>query len=162
MPTQVIEQYLSLMDAGFDGPDWHSVLTNLNSVAPEDWEWVPPGGARSIRHIVRHLGRVKIMAYDQAFGGATLDWDDPEVDGDTPTVDIPTAVAWLRTCQERLRGGVASLADDSELLQPRRTNWGELRETRWIIAVTMIQHDLYHVGEINHLRALHQGNDDWE
>lgn len=28
--------------------------------------------------------------------------------------------------------------------------------------VTMIQHDLYHAGEINHLRSLHQGNDQWE
>jgi DNA invertase Pin-like site-specific DNA recombinase len=28
--------------------------------------------------------------------------------------------------------------------------------------VTMIQHDIYHAGEINHLRALHQGNDEWE
>jgi hypothetical protein len=41
----------------------------------------------------------------------------------------------LRRCQERLRSGVAALADDAELLQPRRTNWGELRETRWVIVV---------------------------
>jgi hypothetical protein len=40
------------------------------------------------------------------------------------------------------------------------TNWGELKETRWIIAV-MIEHDPYHAGEINHLRALHQQNDLW-
>lgn len=25
----------------------------------------------------------------------------------------------------------------------------------------MIQHDLYHVGEINHLRSLRQGTDRW-
>jgi hypothetical protein len=28
--------------------------------------------------------------------------------------------------------------------------------------VSMIQHDLYHAGEINHLRSLHQGTDEWE
>jgi hypothetical protein len=28
--------------------------------------------------------------------------------------------------------------------------------------VSMIQHDLYHAGEINHLRSLHQGADQWE
>jgi hypothetical protein len=55
---------------------------------------------------------------------------------------------------ERLRSGIAALADDAELLRLRRTNWGELRETRWIIVVvSMIQHDLYHAGEINHLRS---------
>lgn len=72
MTTQAIEYYLYLMDAGFDGPDWHSLLSNLNSVASEDWAWVPPGGARSIRDIVRHIGRGKVIAYDQAFGGGSL------------------------------------------------------------------------------------------
>jgi hypothetical protein len=28
-------------------------------------------------------------------------------------------------------------------------------ETRWIIMI-MMQHDLYHAGVINHIRALHQ------
>jgi hypothetical protein len=144
MTTQAIEQYLYLLDDAFAGPDWHSVLSNLNTVAPEDWDWVPPGGERSIRAILRHLGRVKMMACDQAFGGATLTWDDPRLDGDEATVGIPSAIAWLSMGHERLRGGVAALADDAELL------------------VTMIQHDLYHAGEINHLRALHQGNDQWE
>jgi len=38
------------------------------------------------------------------------------------------------------------------------TSWDELKETRWIINM-IIQHDLYHAGEINHLRVLHQQND---
>ena len=162
MTREAIESYLYLMDAGVAGPDWHSLLSNLNTVTPDDWEWVPPGGARSIRAIVRHVGRGKVLAYDQAFGEGTLTWDDPRVDGDEATVDIASAIAWLQRCHERLRSGVAALTDDAELLQPRRTNWGELRETRWVIVVTMIQHDLYHAGEINHLRSLHQGNDEWE
>jgi hypothetical protein len=40
------------------------------------------------------------------------------------------------------------------------TSWDELKETRWIITM-IIQHDLYHAGEINHIRALHQHNDLW-
>ena len=40
------------------------------------------------------------------------------------------------------------------------TKWGESKETLWIIAV-MIQHDLDHAGEINHLRSLHQQRDHW-
>jgi len=35
-----------------------------------------------------------------------------------------------------------------------------MKETRWLIGV-MIEHDLYHAGEINHLRALRHGNDRW-
>ncbi len=40
------------------------------------------------------------------------------------------------------------------------TNWGEPAETRWIIS-EIIEHDLYHAGEINHLRAVLQGDDRW-
>jgi uncharacterized damage-inducible protein DinB len=155
--TQLIEQYLYLLDDAFAGPDWHSLLSNLNTVAPEDWDWAPPGGERSIRAIVRHAGYSKIVAHDQAFGGGTLTWDD--AGGDEETSDISTAIAWLRMGHERLRSSIAALADDAELFRPRRANWGELKETRWIIVVTMIQHDLYHAGEINHLRSVHQRAD---
>ena len=50
--------------------------------------------------------------------------------------------------------------DNGELLRPRMTNWGELKETRWIIA-TLIEHDLYHAGEINHIRSLRRQQDRW-
>jgi len=68
-------------------------------------------------------------------------------------------VEWLREGHRRLREHVEAL-DDDELSKPRRVNWGEMRETRWIIA-NMIRHDDYHAGEINHIRAVSQGNDPW-
>ena len=43
-------------------------------------------------------------------------------------------------------------------MKPRTGPWGTQHETRWLIK-TMIEHDIYHAGEINHLRALAQGND---
>ena len=68
-------------------------------------------------------------------------------------------LAWLRDAQAGLRSHVAAL-DDSELDRPRMTNWGDERLTRWIIA-TLISHDSYHAGEINHLRSLLSGDDRW-
>ncbi len=81
------------------------------------------------------------------------------VEGADVTDKIPSAIKWLRDAHEHLRQSIAVL-DDAELLRPRMTNWGELKETRWIIT-TMIQHDLYHAGEINHIRSLCQGSDRW-
>ena len=100
------------------------------------------------------------MYENHAFDDAQLTWDDPLVDGRGVLSTIEEAVAWLREGQQRLRQRIAAL-DDAELLRPRLTNWGELKETRWIIAV-MIQHDLYHAGEINHLRSLRQQHDRWQ
>ena len=55
---------------------------------------------------------------------------------------------------------MAALPDDTQLDVARLTNWGEHRPTRWIVA-SMITHDAYHAGEINHLRSLLSGDDRW-
>jgi hypothetical protein len=158
--STAITQLLYLLDEAFEGTDWHSLIGNLRPVTNEDWLWIPPGGSRSIRDIVQHVGGSKFMYHDHAFGDATLAWDDPLVDGGEALASSTSAIEWLRAGQERLRRSIAALTDDSELLRPRLTNWGEWKETRWIIVV-MIQHDLYHAGEINHLRSLCQGTDRW-
>jgi hypothetical protein len=159
MATEGIDQLLYLLDGAFDGPQWHSLLGNLRSTDPDEWEWVPPGGDRCIRDIVQHVGGSKFMYHNHAFGDAKLTFDDPLVDGGEALSDVSSAIAWLREGHERLRQSIATL-DDAELLRPRMTNWGAPEETRWIIA-TMIQHDLYHAGEINHIRSLRHQNDRW-
>jgi hypothetical protein len=50
--------------------------------------------------------------------------------------------------------------DDADLAALRPTNWDEERETRWLIS-TLLQHDTYHAGEINHIRSVPAGNDAW-
>lgn len=155
-----ISQLLSLLDDAFEGSAWHSLVGNLRSLTPEDWLWVPPGGQRSIHDIVRHVGGSKFMYHDYAFGSATLTWNDPLVDGTDELASGTTALEWLRAGQERLRTCIAALDNDTELRRLRQTNWGERKETGWLIAV-LIEHDLYHAGEINHLRSLRQGTDRW-
>ena len=87
-------------------------------------------------------------------------WDRP---GTIPTIEHDTprtaVLEWLHEGQTRWRGSIASLENDRALRKMRRATWGELKETRWLIG-TMIEHDLYHAGEINHIRALHHGNDE--
>jgi hypothetical protein len=160
MTTTAVDELLYLLDVAFDGEDWHALLGNLRDVTVEEWRWVPPGGERSIRDIVQHVGSCKRMYEDYAFGDGTLTWEHPLVAGDEALDDPALAVVWLRDSHARLRQSIAGL-DDAELTRPRLTNWGERRETRWIVAV-MIQHDLYHAGEVNHLRSLHRRDDRWE
>jgi hypothetical protein len=121
MTTQAISQLIYLLDEAFEGTEWHSLLGNLHSVTSEDWLWVPPGGQRSIRDIVGHVGGSKFMYENHAFGGAQCTWDDPLVDGRGTLSTIEDAVAWLRKGQQRLRQRIAAL-DDAELLRPRLTN----------------------------------------
>jgi uncharacterized damage-inducible protein DinB len=158
-----LDEYLYLMDAAFGGDDWHSLLTNVAAVGLEEWLWVAPGAARPIGEMVSHVAGCKNMYQDHAFGDAKLTWADPRADQklhDGTAAGIDALLKRLRESQQRLRASVDALADDRELLRPRRTNWGELKETRWIIKA-LIEHDLYHAGEINHLRSLRQADDRW-
>jgi len=162
MSRAAVEEILYLLDQAFDGDDEHSLLANLRNVRPHDWTWRPPGGSRSIRAIVRHAGWAKYMYNDHAFGPGALSWDDlPRIAADLDGQRDPVAAYrhWLVEGQRLLRDSIAALTD-ADLPEPQRTHWGELMETRRIIAV-MIEHDLYHAGEINHIRALSQSDDTW-
>ena len=81
-------------------------------------------------------------------------------DVDLLLVDSGELLAWLTEGHYRWFASVRALPDDTELERERLTNWGERLPTRVIIRL-MIAHDLYHAGEINHLRALLHGTDRW-
>ncbi len=158
---------LDLMDEAFRGlgieesNESQALLTNLATVPATAWTALPTGTARSIAAIATHVGACKIMYDDYAFGPGTLQFATPEVEPFTEeAIDPGAVIAWLEGAHQRLVDHVAALTGDAELDRPRPTNWGELRTTRWIIA-TMITHDAYHAGEINHLRSLLGTDDRW-
>jgi hypothetical protein len=163
MGRGAIEHYLYLMDQAFepDGHPEHALLLNLQSVRDDEWFWLPEHGKRCIFDIVSHTGECKYSYENHAFGDGSMRWDVPgSVPSAARTASSQEVIEWLREGQRRMRSSVEALADDAELLRMRRAPWGEPCETRFLIN-TIIQHDLYHGGEINHLRALRQENDRW-
>ena len=154
-----IEALLYMMDSAFDGKEWHSVLNNLSSCRAEDWDWVPPGGARTIRSLVRELGECKYVYDSHAFGDGSVRWDKP---GSVPAMPEAASTAevieWLQGAHAVLRGHLAAMADDAALTEEVMSQWGRMLPRRFLIKTT-IEHDLYHSGEINHIRALAQQND---
>ncbi|HEV8574773.1 MAG TPA: DinB family protein [Dehalococcoidia bacterium] len=171
MSRAAVEQLLYLISQAFEEDGEHSLLRNLGSVSPDTWLWVPPGGALSVRQIVGHVGACKYMYDNFAFGDARMTWGDPAGATGLSMEDLQSSanlrtepssealVEWLREGQRGLVQNVSAL-DDDRLRAQRQRPEGGMKETRWIIGV-MIEHDLYHAGEINHLRALHEGNDRW-
>ena len=159
MGREAIEQYLYWMDEAFEGPDEHSLLNKLSSLHDRDWDARPPGGQRKAWEIVNHVGACKFLYADYAFAQGEMTWE--TVDASTGFGRAPAEIiGWLRRGHDLLRSYVAALDDDSELLVERRANWDEMKETRWLVRI-MIEHDLYHGGEINHIRSVLQGNDRW-
>jgi uncharacterized damage-inducible protein DinB len=152
-----------LIEDAFIGDLSLSLMRNLTDLREEDWTALLPGGGRSIADILEHVGWCKWMYEDYAFGNASMCGDQPPLipaDGASsrPRDEL---MAWLKEGHYKWLASVRSLPDDHELEIERLTNWGETLPTVTIIRI-MIGHDYYHAGEINHLRALLQGNDRWE
>ena len=155
-----LELVLELMDRAFSGFE-HSLLNNLATVEADSWDKVPDGGRRSIQEITRHVGMFKFMYANHAFRGGDLDYsDDPATPPPERVATVDTAVEWLREGHAYLTDGIRELDDDSELEAERRAHWGGLLPTHHIV-VTILEHDLYHAGEINRTRALLQDDDAW-
>jgi uncharacterized damage-inducible protein DinB len=160
---KVIDMFCWLIENAFSSDDSQSLLANLKDLRQDDWQALPPGGSRTIADILEHVGWCKWMYEDYAFGNAELKGDQPPLvpDGGARSRPHNELLSWLKQGQAKWLASVRNLSDDRELERMRLTNWGEYLPTRNIIQ-TMIAHDYYHAGEINHLRALLQGNDRWE
>ena len=161
MSRVVIDEWIHLFNSAFDGR-LQSVLRNLSSVAESEWAVAPTGGKRSIQDIVAHIGMFKYMYAGAAMRNRGYDYGDAPVTPDQSRLETKAAaIEWLSEAHHCQVSTFSSLEDDSELDKERLTHWGQLLPTREIMSI-VLEHDTYHAGEINHIRALLQGNDEWE
>ena len=92
-----IEALLGLMDEAFDGGgieasnESQALLTNLATVADDQWRARPAGVTRTIESIALHVGACKVMYDDYAFGAGTLQFGTREVEPWTPEGPAPMA-----------------------------------------------------------------------
>jgi len=150
-----------LMDHAFQGSEFHSLMHNLATIDEATWQRPLPGSVRTIAEITMHVASSKIMYVDYAFGTASLTWEHPSVEPWSPAeVAMADAIAFLREAHQQLMAQVRPLSD-GDLVGPRLANWGEQKETRWLLS-TLLQHDVYHAGEINRIRSVLAGEDRWQ
>ena len=160
MADSRIKLLLQLMERAFSGNE-HALLDNLASVELGSWDRVPDGGSRSVREITYHVGLFKYMYANHGFRAGDLDYSDPPATPPPHRLEtVDAAVHWLREAHTYLTECIGELDDDSELEVSRKAHWGEAVPTYHLV-VTMLEHDLYHAGEINRTRALLQDDDDW-
>ena len=145
--------------AEFHDRRWHSLMSNLESVRPEDWDALPNGAERPIRELVLHIGKAYLMYENHCFGDGTLAW--AETSADFPSSGSPDeTIVWLRASHRKFSESLAK-ATDEQLAEAGPGDWSEGHPRRDIVE-RMIQHGLYHAGEINHLRGTIQRNDAWD
>ena len=154
MSRDVLEHLIWSLDQSFSQKPEHSLIANLSSVTDDDLDNVVPGGGRTMRDLMIHCGAVKLMHANHAFGDASYTfwttWPNESPIGEASFEDL---LEWLELAHLNVITAVMKLEGDHELTAPRPTYWGESWETRRILDAIAV-HDVYHAGEINHLRAL--------
>lgn len=168
MTRTAIELLLWQMNAAYRGDRFHAFRKNVDSVRPDEWDVRPSGWTidefgpqpeLSIRELVLHVGAPKYMYADRAFGDAKLEWEDIKL----PSLDTDSLLAWLDDGHRTLTDGLAALHDDAELAVERQTPWRTPAIMRRDQLLTVIiNHDVYHSGEINRQRALIRGTTGWD
>jgi hypothetical protein len=111
------------------------------------------------KDIALHAGAAKYVCENFGFGNGSIAWMPSLRDADARVGTLDECRGWLREGHARLRASIAVLSD-AELDAERPVHYSGHETARFIVA-TMIQHDLYHSGLINHLRPLRQGTDYW-
>ena len=166
MPRTSIELLIGALEDAYRSGRFHALLENLRDVRDEEWTARPAEhdvevfgepSDLSIADLVKHVGEAKQMWANHAFGDGSLDW----ASAAPPSMEREAMLAWLDDAERGFVAGVTALEDDSELEVERQAHWGRPMRTAEIISI-VINHDLYHSGEINRQRTLIRGSSGWE
>jgi uncharacterized damage-inducible protein DinB len=137
----------------------HSFVRNLESTTEEHWDALVPGQpfGRSIGYIAWHTVAGKHLYWDHAFGEKKLTGDYTGQGVTNPRRTRDEVIAYGRKWQAAWLESLGTVTE-ADLEGPSTAHWGQPLSLRRII-VAVIEHDIYHAGEINHLRALLDGSD---
>lgn len=150
-----IYRIIDQMDRAYSGDAWHgpSLTAVLDGLSAEDASTHPVPGAHSIWEIVNHLAAWHSIVERRLHGEIV----EVTVEQDWPPVWEVNDVAWQRALENlaesraRLRGVVEGLRDEQlDAKSPAST------ESRYVILHGVIQHDLYHGGQIAILKKAFQ------
>jgi uncharacterized damage-inducible protein DinB len=143
-----IRRILDQMDRAFAGEAWHgpSLMQLLGGIDAEDAAAHPVRDAHSIWELVNHIAAWKTIVQHRAAGEAVKD---VTADQDWPLPFEVSEAAWTRALEDlkeshgQLRAVVEGLGDD----QLRQKAPGE-EYSNYFMVHGLIQHDLYHAGQI--------------
>jgi uncharacterized damage-inducible protein DinB len=142
-----VERILDQMDRAFSGDAWHgpSLMRLLEGMSAEDASKHAVAGAHSIWELVHHIGAWNTIVHHRLQGETV----EVTTERDWPPVWEVSEPAWKRALESltesraRLRKVAAGLKD------------GQLDEkppgspvSRYTVLHGIIQHDLYHAGQI--------------
>jgi uncharacterized damage-inducible protein DinB len=142
-----IDRIIDQMDRAFSGDAWHgpSLMSVLDGISAENASKHPIRGAHSIWELVQHVAAWNTISQHRLAGETveiTTERDWPPV-WEVSETNWKRALEQLAESRRRLRDSVRKLTDDE--LEQKATGPDY---TRYQVLHGVVQHDLYHAGQI--------------
>jgi uncharacterized damage-inducible protein DinB len=142
-----IHRILDQMDRAFSGDAWHgpSLMSVLEGIAAEEASKHPIQGAHSVWELVHHVSSWNTISQHRLAGESvaiTTQRDWPPV-WEVNEAEWQRALENLRESRSRLRDSIKEFSDED--LQGKAAGPDY---TRYVVLHGVIQHDLYHAGQI--------------
>lgn len=150
------------LEEAYRGSRFHSFLSSLKGVTEEDARWLPPHYrgfphmSGSILNLAYHTGGDKFVLMSHSFGDASETWEVVEARFMTLGGDIAAAKTLAEEGHAKVLATLAQL-DEAALEEIRPYYGGKTFTARQIFQIVM-EHDIYHAGQINFLRNLLAGS----
>jgi hypothetical protein len=163
-PHIIVEHFKEQLEAAYKGSRWHSLLSALKGVTPEEAGWKPPAYKGfpwmqgSIVEIVFHVGGDSLYQLDHALGERRLTWEELQERFQAEGGDLKAAMQLTAEGYQALQNALDSLTDeDLKHTYPTPESKGQRQRTLKRFFEMMIEHHLYHAGQIVYARCLYQG-----
>jgi len=159
MITELLRQQL---EEAYRGSRWHSFKSALEGITPEEARWTPPAYEGfpwmkgSIVEIVFHVGGDSLYQLDYALGDRKLTWEELEGRFQEMGGDLEAALRLAEEGYQALKRALDSLTDE-DLKRKYPTPEGKGERTLGEFFRMMIEHHLYHAGQIVYIRSIRRG-----
>lgn len=148
-----VDRILNQLQRSFEREAWHgsAVLELLDGVTAKQAAYRPAEDVHSIEELVLHMATWKRVVASRIQGrifDPTTEQDWPPT-GSENSARFAAAVAALKDAHRELVAAAGTIADP-DLERPGTPDSG----TRYVLLHGVVQHDLYHAGQIAILRKL--------
>ncbi len=160
---KLVEFLLARLDDAFYKSRWHSFKSAVEGLTQEEASWKPPkyespkpwNFSGRILDLIYHLGADTLFQLNQIFGDRTLTWEVLHDRFKAKGGDLKAALKLAEEGYQALREKLSSLTDSE--LEERRKTASEREITAERFFVMLIEHHIYHAGQINYIRGLYAG-----
>lgn len=151
-----VESLLYYQERAFAKSPWHSLLGALEGIREEIFFWVPPKHHGfpwmngSIRDIVYHVTGDKLVQISAAFEGGSSTWD--TIKSELEREDMEAMMRQLQEAHSKIVSKLRDLSDGE--LDLKVSAWGGKKMTIKEFFLMLIEHDIYHAGQIRYIRNI--------